>query len=215
MLKVYPLREVKYNKMKKLILSLFCLLTLASPCFGTDYIIDSYPTSNHDAVWNLGYIYQKIGHSITGDGRPLDKIQWYLYKVGNPSGNSTAYLYEHSGTFGTSSVPTGSALATSSTYEVSNLTGDPQLISFTFSSPYTLVNGTNYVITLEYGNGSSGNLVFMCSDTSSPSHAGNDCFYAGSWIASALEDLVFYAISYTAGATENIKGLTGKGTTLK
>jgi hypothetical protein len=181
--------------MKKYILFIFCITVYTSSCFGIDHIIDSYPETNCTAIWNLGYVYPKVGHSIRGDGRTLDKIQWYLFKIGNPIGKATAYLYTHSGIFGTSSVPIGVPLSTSNTFDVSTLTGNYQLISFIFPNPYVLVNGTNYIITLEYSGGTAGNLVAMGSNTFSPTHPGNDCFYPGVWIASQYEDLVFYAIS--------------------
>jgi len=124
-------------------------------------VIDSYSETNYaDITLNIyNGSYTGASQSFTGDGNNLGSSKFYLKKFGSPTGNAVAKLYDHSGTFGTSSVPTGSALATSSTFDVSTLTTTAQLIEFSFDGTYTLVNGTKYVITIEYSGGSGANQV--------------------------------------------------------
>ena len=58
-------------------------------------------------------------------------------------------------------------------FDVSTLTTARQWITFNFSSPYTTVNGTHYVISIEYSGGNSSNYVKAGFDNSSPTHPGN------------------------------------------
>ena len=60
-----------------------------------------------------------VGQSFTGNGLILNSAEFYLKKKGSPTGNAVVKIYAHSGTYGTSSVPTGSALATSDNFDVS------------------------------------------------------------------------------------------------
>ena len=161
-------------------------------------IVDSYSEANYSGaqytIKNLAAI-SEVGQSITGDGSTLDSIKYYLNKVGLPTGYAYAKIYAHSGTFGTSSVPTGEPLAISDGYEVSNLTGELQLITFNFSgiNKITLTDSTKYVSTVEYSNGDVDNNITAGCDASSPTHAGNASYCSGgSWIASSNVDLCFY-----------------------
>jgi hypothetical protein len=137
------------------------------------------------------------GQSFTGNGAVLDKATFYLKKVGSPTGNATAIIYAHSGTFGTSSVGTGSALATSATLDVSTLTTSYALKDFTFSggNKITLTNGTNYVVVVNYAGGDGfSNYVHVGVDNSSSSHGGNQVERtgAGVWTANSSNDACFY-----------------------
>jgi hypothetical protein len=130
--------------------------------------------------------------------------------VGAPTGNATAVLYAHSGTFGTSSVPTGAALATSKSFDVSQLeTTNYALIDFEFDDQFALVAATNYVIAIEYTGGDVSNYVDVGGDSSAPSHGGNESALNGSWAAASGIDLCFYV--YRGG--EVILNISGGGDT--
>lgn len=166
--------------------------------------MDYYSEENQEsgyAVNGGGTDNQAVGQSITGDGGNLTDIYYNLRLSGSPTGNATAKVYAHSGTFGTSSVPTGAALATSNTFDVSTLTGNYHNYKFTFASPATLTNGTKYVITFEYSGGSTVNTVQVGRDTTSPSHGGNAAHSSNgtSWSASSGRDLIFYAVTSGGG----------------
>jgi hypothetical protein len=134
-----------------------------------------------------------LGQSITGDGNELTSVVFKVRRVGSPTGNATVNLYAHSGTFGTSSVPTGASLAASETLDVSTLSTSYRDIKFKMSSFYTLVAATKYVVTIEYSGGDSSNRIEVAFDVSPAGHGGNKCSSTGSWSPDANDDMYFYA----------------------
>ena len=132
----------------------------------------------------------EISQSFTGIDSQLLAAKVNLKLYGSPTGNAYAKLYAHSGTFGTSSVPTEAALATSDAFDVSTLTTDYAAILFNFSTPYTLSDGAKYCITIQYSGGDSTNYIIINYD-SAGTHEGNLAAYISSWIADASEDFMF------------------------
>lgn len=143
-------------------------------------------------------IWKKYAHSFTSQSTSQDLIActFHLYKSGSPTGNMVAKLYAHSGTYGTSSVPTGTALATSDNVAASTATdttyGGP--VRFDFSTPYTLSASTYYVIALEYIPADNDNTVGIGFNAST-SHGGNMSSYNSSWSAGTTYDLTFSVIT--------------------
>lgn len=174
---------------------------------------DSYATCTADAntevcdhaSCNQSGIGQSFTASFSGN---LTSVDFCGAKFGSPTGNVTAELYTHSGTYGTSSVGTGAALATSDTIDVSTLSTSASTITFTFSggNQYALVSGTRYVIAFRYTGGALGTSVKIQFDSSSPGHGGNGSQYFGSWAAQSGWDVIF-SVSALAG------GGGGGGTT--
>lgn len=176
----------------------------ASPSEGT-YLVDSYGESYYSTsmVVVLGGITQR-GQSFTGDGGTLDKIKFYLSKYGSPTGSAYARIYSHSGTYGTSSIPTSlggtpptyNLLATSDAFDVSTLSStEMQLKEFTFSGDQkiTLEDGTYYVLAISYTGGDTSNRIYIGADNSTLSHSGNYSSYNGwSWSYNSSYDIVFY-----------------------
>ena len=167
-------------------------------------IIDSYSESNSNIGQiigdgsNFGHYYY-AGQSITGNGDSLEKSTFYLEKYGSPTGNAYAKIYAHSGTFGTSSLPTGSPLATSDPFDVSTLTGGSVLRDLTFSGVNQIVleNNTHYIVVFGGLTGADlNNYVYIAYDNSSPTHNGNMCSLSGSWSYTA-SDLIFYVYGTT------------------
>ena len=109
----------------------------------------------------------------------------------------TAQLFAHSGIYGTSSAPIGSALATSTTSIVINggISGTQTWYDFNFDGTYTLAAGTNYciasIITGGAGDGVN-NYVTYYYNSAAPTHGGNRFTYEGpdAW-SSASQDLLF------------------------
>lgn len=170
-------------------------------------IVDSYSESNYSGAGDEiqidnGIINSSGGaQSFTGDGGVLNSAKFYLRKVGSPTGNGVAKIYAHTGTFGTSSLPTGAALATSNTFDVSTLTTSLALATFTFSGAekITLTNTTKYVATFEYSNGDASNLIEAGFDSTSPSHGGNSSYKSDvDWFALDTLDLCFYVYKDTS-----------------
>lgn len=168
---------------------------------GTDTdvkLVDNYDEFNRDSTTIIdgdfafrSAVGQSFSPSISGI---LNKVKWSLIKTTSPTGNAVAKIYAHSGVFGTSSVPTGAALATSDNFDVSTLTAAYTLREFTFSgaNKIQLNSGTNYVVTIEVPDFASGS-VSVGRDASSPTHQGNWSDLQGAtWAASAVHDNVFY-----------------------
>lgn len=164
--------------------------------------LSSYSESNQDSLANLGDgtttgVAQSFATpAATANTNSIGcfaSAKFYLKKVGSPTGNAVAKLYAHSGTFGSSSVPTGGALATSNNVDVSSLTGTLTLTNFVFSTWYQFTAGTNYVIAIEYSGGDASNYVQVGYDASSPGHAGNKSTLSGTWSAQSGHDCCFYA----------------------
>jgi len=163
-------------------------------------IIDSYSESNQSS-WSSNIMQ---GQSFTGDGGVLNSAKFYLERQGSPAGNTVVEIYAHSGTFGTSSVPTGDPLATSDSIASSSISLDPILVTFTFTGAdkITLVNGTKYVVIVKFDNTGSPDYIWVGIDTSSPTHAGNICWYTGTeWQYTASNDCCFYVYKDESSAS--------------
>lgn len=166
--------------------------------------LSGYATANRDSDLALGLAFDNgIGQSFTTPAATANKnnrgcfatARFELKKVGSPTGTLVAKIYAHSGTLGTSSVPTGAALATSNSFDVATLTTSYQTVELQFPAPWVqFAANTSYVVTLEYSGGDFTNYVHVGYDGSSPGHAGNKCTRAAStWIAQSGHDCCFSA----------------------
>lgn len=164
-------------------------------------VADSYSESNQSANYAWNGATMRPGQSFNGNGKSLSQAKAYLYKGGSPGGSIVAKLYAHTGSYGAGGKPTGAALATSDPIAASSLGGSYGLVTFNFSTPYTLVNGTKYCIVLE----SAGDLsvggsdyIMVGYDNSAPTHGGNLVDWNGaSWVAYSTLDLCFYVYTST------------------
>jgi hypothetical protein len=164
---------------------------------------DSYSESNQSSTISFsgGLTNKALAQSFTAShGGALTSCKFYLRKSGSPTGNITAKLYAHSGSYGTSSLPSGAALAASATVDISTLTTSLALVTFTFSgvNQYTLVNGTRYCISVEYSGGDASNFLTGGIDSTSSTHGGNQASQntgTSAWSANATFDLAFYVYS--------------------
>jgi len=112
------------------------------------------------------------------------------------TGNLKAYLYLHTGTFGSVGLPTGSVLETSDSLDLSTLTTTYTWYTFTFSAAYTLVANTAYCLVVYSTDGSmtSSNQVKI-GGVDTGSHEGNGLRFlssVGSWEAYTTIDVLFY-----------------------
>ncbi|MBI5126886.1 hypothetical protein HZA76_00305 [Candidatus Roizmanbacteria bacterium] len=138
-----------------------------------------------------------VGQSFTGSGGFLSAVRFFLKKTNSPTGNAVAKIYTHSGTYGTSSVPTGTALATSDNLNVALLsTTQAQVpLNFSGSNKISLINTTNYVVTLEYSGGDGSNNIQVGYETTN-GHGGNYSTYNGTtWTADSAKDASFYVFT--------------------
>lgn len=151
-----------------------------------------YPSINFNASYTMqsGGI-TAIAQSFIGVAGVLDTAYMrFSASVFSASGNVVLKIYAHSGTFGTSSVPTGSALATSDAINANTFPSGANDIEFTFSGAekITLSSGAEYVLVAEY---SGANILINQNDNSSPTHGGNAASFNGSWSADSGRDLIF------------------------
>jgi len=162
-------------------------------------VIDKYSDGNISGYSSFGATTGDHGNgqSFTGTGQTLRAVEFMLANLLGCTGNAVAKIYAHSGAFGTSSVPTGAALAVSDNLDVSTL---PTALDYTSSTVLTfsganqivLTNGTKYVVSLEYESGSTLSIRLGI-DTTSPGHAGN-CIIKNSsdvWNALNTTDICF------------------------
>jgi len=159
-------------------------------------LITSYSESYQD-----NYFEAYSGH-VTSYGQSfrnpsdihLSSCKFYLRKDGTPTGNITASIYLATGSLGTTSKPTGAALATSNPIDITTLTGSFSLKEFTFPLPVLLSALTDYVITVNYSGGSSGNELEVGYDASSSTFTGNVSYFDSgfTWTAVSGTDLCFY-----------------------
>jgi hypothetical protein len=177
----------------------------------TEIIIDSYSETNQNGSGNLGSTYgtTRYGQSFHGSGAPLSTCKFYLKRHNSASGNIVAYLYSHTGTYGTTSEP-NTLLATSNTVDVSTIPTNATLITFVFPAPYSTVLGTSYVIVVEY-TGIDGINVYW--QTSKPGGLGNQSAYSGGWTHDRNIALCFYTIWDLADVSINL-ALTSKKQTV-
>lgn len=178
-------------------------------------ICDSYSETNNSNSDNI-FPTSADGdaQSFTGNGEILDSAKWYIKKTGSPSGSIFSKIYATTGSFGTTSKPTGSALATSDAFDISTLTTSFALNIFNFSGAnrITLTNGTKYCVSIESAVGTSPNHLIVSFDSTAPTHAGNYSQLAGgSWAAVSTFDMVFYVLTVSAVTFTSRLALLGMG----
>lgn len=170
------------------------LVVAEDPLVSTE--VDSYSESNYAtlaALYTGNWI--KYGQGFaSGVGGELDSAKFYLKKTGSPPSNMQVSIFAHTGTYGTNSRGTGSALATSDVISASTLSTSFGVITFTFSGAQriTLTPSTYYFVAFEYSAGDGSNRVDIGIDNTSPTHASNRAGYTTAWAANSTQDTIFY-----------------------
>lgn len=158
-------------------------------------IVDSYPLNGTPDNISLGYLNTRFSQSFTGNGSLITHASFYFNgKFGNPIGSVRAKIYSHTGIFGTSSSPTGSALVTSYDIPISSISNSAQWISFEFINKFQSVNGTYYCVVIEYLYLDTSNYIQIKADLTTKTHSGNaytTTAIAETWVAMADLDLYF------------------------
>lgn len=119
-------------------------------------ICDSYYPGLYDSLWGiLTPGSPRVAQSFTGDGGTLEAAKFWIHG-GIHATNVVAKIYAHSGTFGSTGIPTGAALATSNNFsittdmETDSIEVYEAFFPFTGGNRITLVNGTKYFVSIEY-----------------------------------------------------------------
>ena len=165
-------------------------------------LVDSYEVVANTAISCRASYYQYICQEFHGNGKSLTSAKFYVAKLGSPTGNIVAKLWAQTGTFG-QGTGTGSPLAVSDALNIANLTTSQVLTEFTFSTPYTLQNGTIYVIGVGYEGGDSSNCLQVGIDATTKSDDGGATYlyYNGTWYTrSSIADVPYYVYGASAGA---------------
>lgn len=165
---------------------------------------------NNDWWFYIGDI-EMGGQAFTGDGNYLHSVAFQLAKNGTPTGNMTVKIYAetHATAYGTDSVGTGAALAESDAIDVSTLTTSRVIKTFTFTGAnrIQLTNGTKYVAVVSYNNATWPDYLRMGWDNTSPTHAGNACYYkSATWFAQADRDCYFKLVTKNKHTISNPSG---------
>lgn len=168
-------------------------------------------TGSNFAVGNASIVGQAQSFANGATAQYLVRVRVSLKKVGVPTGSLTVTLHAHSGTYGTSSVPTGAALATSAALDVATLTTSYQTIEVAFATPYEMSAATNYTLAVNYSAGDGSNYVHAQGLATTGTHAGNRSQTTGSWAATAGDDLLFYA--YMSPKLYTVPGEVFRGVT--
>jgi hypothetical protein len=114
----------------------------------------------------------------------VNQSQFMLKKTGSPTGTAVSKIYDVTGIIGQTAIPTGTALGTSDTFDVSTLTTTIGWYPFNFSTPVPLTYGKVYAVVIEYDGGNSVNYVSVGTDTNnSQGHEGNNLNQASSGVA--------------------------------
>lgn len=140
---------------------------------------------------------QFFGQSFTTTNAiTLSGAQFYLKKLGSPTGAYFATIYAHTGTYGSTGTPTGSVLATSDALDPSVLTTSYVLTSFNFSgaNKIPLAANTHYFLIITYAGGDSSDSVIVGIDSTSPVVTGNASFSTNgtSWTPNTTYAPIFY-----------------------
>ena len=181
-----------------------------------DLLADGYPDTNNslaDAIWVTAGGTPSRGQTFLGNGQRLTRVGWWLASGGSPgtglTGTLSADLYAHTGTFGLTGVPTGTALATATTtVNAAVLTTTLTWFYFDFDRSLTLTNSTPYVVVLTVTGGNSDDFqryVRVSTDNTSPTHPGNAVrFISGAWGAQSGVDTIFALYTGAAAAPTTV-----------
>ena len=182
----------------------------------THNLLDSYPTTNADGEISINcvtatgvatYSCQGVSFTTPSYDATLDRLQFYLKNHGSPTGHLQAKLYAHTGTYGTSSLPTGTALAESEIRDISTIPTSSTIVNFKFTgaNKVALTPNTHYCIAVHAIDGvlNSTNYVVVWRDTSGPTHSGNSMAINNTgWVASAW-DRIFYVYGELLDITDH------------
>lgn len=174
----------------------------------TPVLLDSF--TNSFSLNNINSSSVMLGQSFDSSvGGLIGNAWFYLRKSGSPTGVLNAYLYAHSGVYGTSSVPTGSFIGISDPYTISDLPTTQTWIYLHFSSDYVMDPNTKYCIILGGSGGTldGSNFVRVASNNASPTHAGNVISSSdggSNWTPDSANDILFKIYNKYSGAPGNI-----------
>jgi len=162
---------------------------------------DWYSETNAGVDAQINFTTIGRGQSFLGNGQNLSRVGMWLKRIGTAPGTVSARLYAHSGTYGTSSVGTGTPLANATTVlSCSAISTAFSWVYFDFDPTYTLVNGTPYVVEVFTSvTGTDASNTLACSQDTTGAHGGNATQHTTGW--SALANDQIFDVSTVSVAT--------------
>ena len=178
--------------------------------YSTSVVQDSTEAIGGDQTNNA------VAQSFTGSGGNLSNAVFYLKKTNTPTGDAVAKVYTHSGAYGTTSIPTGTALATSETLDVTTLTTGylEYRLRFIGDNNITLGNGTDYCVTFEYTETPGATHTVDVGYDTGGAHGGNMAVRAvsgGAWTYQGSDD-TYHKVR--TGGIVIINAVAGTGTAI-
>jgi hypothetical protein len=143
--------------------------------------------SNCDSTQLIGQCFQVQNNA------QLSFLSIPMHTNGSPTGSFTFSIYAITGTYGSTAIPTGTALATSDSFSVASLTASyvTYQVNFSGANQINMLVGQQYAWVCNYNNTAFPNAVYFQNKTPS-FHGGNQVYYAlGLWNALATYDMVF------------------------
>lgn len=136
----------------------------------------------------------RIGQSFTSSGGTVFNVMFYVSGYAADGGDMHVELYEHTGAYGTTGLPSGPPLAVSRYAVLPVMEG---WVEFPMPPDIRLTSGSRYVAVLVFESDPAYS-VFVGTDGSAPTHPGNlSVFDGASWVASADRDAIFSLNSIT------------------
>lgn len=131
--------------------------------------------------------------------------------LGSPTGNVTASIYSHTGTYGSTGTPNTLVGTASVALEASNFDATYRPAVFNFSTPVPVSASTNYFLVIEHPTADASNYLHVEGLASSGTHSGNRAHNTAGWTAVAADDLNFSI--YTSPNLYGIPGVLFRGIT--
>lgn len=155
-------------------------------------IEDSHAGTGTDfAFANATVIGQAQSYANGVNAQLVTRVRTRMKKTLAPTGAITCVIYAHSGVFGTSSIPTGAALATSVAIQAEDLTLAFKEYEFEFTTQFNMVASTNYVVAFEHAVIDASNFVSI-DGVAASGHGGNQSsLVTVTWTPAAASDLWF------------------------
>lgn len=177
------------------------------PCSAaTGVLLDEFVQTDDGSVVNLVATFDQAAQSWQSGADPtaLTGVCFRLRRVGTPTGTMRVNVYAHSGTYGSTGIPTGAALVSSELYNISALTTSAAGYFFALSG-WTPDPSTSYFVALSdvdvVGDGS--NFVRMTMESGvEATHEGNAAVDGGgSWgtLGGGADDLAFKLYAESGG----------------
>jgi hypothetical protein len=170
--------------------------------------IANYFPSRNSAIY-VNDTTKRVGQSFESEHRAiLESVKLNLLKSGSPTGSAYVKIYEITGSYGTTAVPTGSPLATSDALDVSTLSiyaYQQKTIAFSGANKILIESGHRYALIFEYADGTSSNYVRVGMDSAGSTYPGNPIIGTaeGSDIPYEVEpyDLGTFDLQFTVNGT--------------